>query len=370
MFLSGALAATGLTATGLAGCSRPAQREDFPAEESLGSLSGRLDPVSCELLYLASLAPSAHNSQPWEIRVASPDRWYVALAPSRRLPVVDPADREAKLSVGAFVENLKQAGDYYGRPVELAAIGDETEQGLAVLFVGSSDARAVDLNALRRRRTLHAAFAPRRLRRGHVDELLRGVGDARYFPPGSPEARWLDEATYEANRAQTERQPAMEELARWIAWSDSEARDRRLGLTPASMEIDGLAGWWTRHFYDPDDVVTERFRQRTLARVRDKLAGSGGWIAVWSEDGSSEALLDAGRRCERLWLRARVLDVGVHPMSQALEEPPWREDIANLLDTGPVQFLLRVGYAASYPEPVSLRLPLNGFVTVSRGSDA
>jgi hypothetical protein len=50
-------------------------------------------------------------------------------------------------------------------------------------------------------------------------------------------------------------------------------------------------------------------------------------------------------------------------MSQALEEEPWKAQVAEKLGIqGKVQFLLRVGYVDSYPEPVSPRRPVDWFV--------
>lgn len=369
-------AAAGVTAAGtvplVGGCSRAVDRAAFPAAESVASLGDRLDPVSCQMLYQASLAPSGHNAQPWRVRVRTPDRWQLGVDPARRLTAVDPGDREAILSLGAFLENLAQAGRHFGRPVELAGtIDSENGPADAVLFVGSSDARAVNLAAISERRTLHGPLAPRRLRRAHIRELLLGIPDGLYVAPGSQQADWLNEAAVESVRAQVRRAPVMEELSRWIHWDTAGARAQRVGLTPAGMGIDGFAGWWTRTFYAPEDVLARRFGDAAVRRAADEVGSCGGWVAITSPDETTESLLRAGRLCERLWLRARSMDVGIHPMSQALEESPWREQIANRLATeGPVQFLLRVGYAADYPAPVSLRLPLDAFVTVNRGSDA
>lgn len=364
--------AAGLTAAGLSpllsGCSGPAGRDDFPASESIASLGNRLDPVSCEMLYLASLAPSGHNAQPWQVRIDRPDRWFLDLAPQRQLNAVDPARREALLSAGAFLENLAEAGRHHGRPVELA--GDGGENGLVVLFVGSSDERAANVWAIENRRTLRGPFAPRRIRRADVAELLHDTRNTVYFPPDSRESGWLDEATVEAVAAQCRRAPVMKELSQWIHWSDDAARKHRKGLTPAAMGINGFTGWWTRHFLEPEDVLSQSFAEATIRQAREEIGSSGGWIVVSGAGDSLEGLLNAGRQCERIWLRARSLDVGIHPMSQALEEEPWRTAIGDRLGLDePPQLLLRVGYAARYPSPVSLRLPLNAFVTVGTGSD-
>lgn len=66
----------------------------------------QLDDLSKTILYHASFAPSGHNSQPWKVRIISPREWMIEVDESRRLPVVDPDNRELLLSIGAFVENL------------------------------------------------------------------------------------------------------------------------------------------------------------------------------------------------------------------------------------------------------------------------
>jgi hypothetical protein len=93
-------------------------------------------------------------------------------------------------------------------------------------------------------------------------------------------------------------------------------------------------------------------------------AEGAGFLALTSTDGSAPALLEAGRRFERTALLVRERSIAAQPMSQALEEAPWRDDLASALDLPrPVQFLVRVGYVDRYPEPVSPRRALASFVT-------
>ncbi|SDY60037.1 nitroreductase family protein [Hymenobacter psychrophilus] len=76
-----------------------------------------------------------------------------------------------------------------------------------------------------------------------------------------------------------------------------------------------------------------------------------------------QALLDAGRRMERVWLKARSRNVAVHPMSQLLEEEPGTTEAARRLGLpGAAQFVLRLGYVQAYPAPVSVRRPVEWFV--------
>ena len=63
-------------------------------------------------------------------------------------------------------------------------------------------------------------------------------------------------------------------------------------------------------------------------------------------------------------LLARERNIAIHPMTQFIEEESGMNQItanhqANMIP----QFLLRVGYLKKYPEPVSLRRPVEWFVT-------
>ena len=62
-----------------------------------------LKPYEKEILYLASLAPSGHNTQPWFIKYIEPNHWTICNDKSKWLSAVDPNQRETILSIGAFI---------------------------------------------------------------------------------------------------------------------------------------------------------------------------------------------------------------------------------------------------------------------------
>jgi len=62
-------------------------------------------------------------------------------------------------------------------------------------------------------------------------------------------------------------------------------------------------------------------------------------------------------------LMARERKLAIQPMTQYLEEKEGLQQIAANHAAGVVpQFLLRVGYLKNYPNPVSLRRPVDWFV--------
>ena len=65
------------------------------------------------------------------------------------------------------------------------------------------------------------------------------------------------------------------------------------------------------------------------------------------------------------WLKAVEAGISIHPMSQALEEEPYCDEISDELNTNmPVQMVLRAGYVKEYGENNKIRRDLCDYVTV------
>ena len=346
----------------LTGCSGPT-RSSVAGNDS--GVPG-LDPVLADVLFHASLAPSGHNAQPWLVRVLEPNRLLIGTTRDRWLPAVDPVNRELFLSLGCFLENLIVTARHRGLDLDYRTVG-ATPGDTEVLEVTLRPAQRSSfvLDAILQRRCVRSHHQAQELRSADVQALSAPFGDQlAFFPSGSAQARWLAEATVEANRVQANRDPAQEELSRWIRWSDDDAREHRNGLTTTSMEITGLSGWYMRHFMNPSSAMTADFRERGVARVREQVQSCGGWLVITSPAASVAALVETGRMFERMWLGCRERMLAIHPMSQVLEETPFRDLVNEQLGvTGHVQFVVRASYLARYPEPVSLRMPVSRFVS-------
>jgi hypothetical protein len=318
-------------------------------------------------LYLAALAPSSHNIQPWRVDLRSMQRWEIGCSPSRRLPAVDPGNREPILSLGAFLENLLVAAAAKGHQGEYRVLAAQaTDPVILEVEWRRAPVREYPLSRIAERRTLRGGYQNRPLSAADFAFLADGLPECRYIPAGSAESNHIAESTIAATRAQSERDPPQRELAEWIRWSPAAQRRHRDGLTPASMEIDGVAGWYVSRFYSARSVLTEDFRKSGVDQAAKQARAGAGWIVMTSPDAGVASLIESGRQFERLALRVRERGIALQPMTQMLQEPPWRDAVAGELGTSaPVQWILRVGYRERYPGPVSPRLPVTAFVRAS-----
>ncbi len=112
-------------------------------------------------------------------------------------------------------------------------------------------------------------------------------------------------------------------------------------------------------------VPQEWVRDAGIDAVRAQAREGAGWLVLDAPDESTPSLLDVGRAFARRVLVLRERRLAAHPMSQVLEEAPWRDAISRMLGlAGQAQLVLRVGYVGRYPEPVSLRRPVSTFASI------
>lgn len=327
-----------------------------------------LNPVEIEILYLASLAPSGHNTQPWMVKYIEPYRWIIKNDKSKWLPAVDPTQRETILSIGAFVQNLEYAASHFSYSCEftLLAVTNQDEDIMEVKLKKTSTRPLYDINKIRLRRTVRSGYLNQSILNEHIDFLIGNEKEYfHYFPNISSEYEWLNEQTIEANRQQTDRDDAQSELADWMRLSSNDARKHSDGLSTASMEINGIAGWVVRNFYSKENIMSKNFRQQSLDKIKEQVNSSGGWILITSNDNSPAALIETGARLQRMLLRTREKSIAMHPMTQLLEEVELKDTVNKSIGIShEVQFIIRAGYIEDYPPPVSLRRPVKEFFKI------
>lgn len=338
----------------------------WPLEAGEAERLGLSEPVAASLA-LASLAPSSHNTQPWKVRVMSEREVLVLLDEKRLLPAVDPERREALVSIGAFLENLVRGAESQGlaAKVEITADGPSGTGSARVSFepAAAGDEKKI-LEAILARNTFRGPLPADPLPAETV-RALAGTASTRwtYFPSTSPGGAWIRKAIAESNRVQASRDDAMEELSRWIRFSPGAVARHRDGLTTSGMGLPTPVRAFMALFFNEKSVQGKAFREAGVKKAMEQADACAGFFVLASPDGTPRAAVQAGRDLESFWLEATATGVAVQPMSQVLEESPWKDQIAPRLGIGgTVQMVLRVGLAPTPSRPVSPRRSLGSFV--------
>ena len=270
------------------------------------------------LLRYAVLAPSTRNTQPWRFTIDG-NAVLLHADPSRWLRVVDPDRRELHLSLGCALENLLLASDcmgyrhtvtYFPVPADpdLAAVATFTP---APRSAGPA-AQAITLETLQLRRTERRPFLPQPLP-PEVIHRLRTV-------PGEPGVRL--ELTDSADRR---RSVDVLNVRAWAAlFGDTDYREE-LTRTLLVGEIGGswLAGQLRRPAPPYAHVGRRLAHQNSLALLSAPVIG-----VIGSVNDTPADQVRSGRLFERLWLTATAEGLALHPMSQGLEVPALRQQLA------------------------------------------
>jgi len=317
------------------------------------------------LLHHASLAPSGHNTQPWRVKIVSENEWIIGWDKTRSLPAVDPENRELLLSIGTFCEALNIAAKSIGLECVKKVIAKNAfSPELVKISFKTSAGSNMQMNALTKRRTIRNGYQSNKLNHEDMKQILQNLNCHVYtFDKGSSEAGIIERAVLESNRIQAWRDDAQSELADWIRWRDKDAEKHRNGLTPASMEINGIAGVYVKHFFNREDVMSESFRNQTVEITEKQLSSYGSWVVLSTDKENPETLINTGGDFLQLGLNAYNRKIALHPMTQPLEEKSFETDLKkNLKIKGEIQFILRAGYVDKYPEPVTFRMPVEKII--------
>jgi nitroreductase len=308
---------------------------------------GALDERLRFLLRYAILAPSSHNSQPWAFAVDD-GRVDVSADDSRWLRAADADRRELHVSVGCALANLLVAADRFGFETSVT-YGDGEDGPLASVAFEADGGTGGDetlFEAMTARRTAHGAFADDPVSAATLDRLRASVRDDAIEFRAVTDDRTRDriaELQAEGDRLQMHDADYRAELGHWIGTG-------ALGASWLAARVGQLA------------VTYLDVGDREAAK-NSKLVRSAPVVGVFVTGGDTvEERVRTGEAFERLSLAATAAGVAVHPMSQILERPDLKAELADLLDLGEAtpQHLVRLGYdAADREEPHTPRWPVS-----------
>ncbi|HJQ47479.1 MAG TPA: nitroreductase [Amycolatopsis sp.] len=294
-------------------------------------------------------APSPHNTQPWRFEVDA-DRIAVFLDPRRVLQVVDPDGREARLSCGAAILNMRVALADAGRAPVVRLLPDRGRpECLAIVRAGGSHqpspAEVSMARAVVRRRTNRRPFADRPVPPGVRDALVRAARDEGAELVLLDDPAKLDAAAALLRRAehtQSEDRDFQEELEGWTTTS-SDREDgvpvHAGGPRPAAGTLLSL-----RQYGNEPSPAERPYERQPLVVV----------LASYTD--TPLAHLRTGQALQRTLLTAATLGVSASFLSQPVEVPSTRAALRDLVG-GLIypQTMLRLGYG--FPTPATGRRP-------------
>lgn len=311
-----------------------------------------------ELVRLATLAASSHNTQPWKFLV---EEGCIRIFPDyeRRCPVVDPDDAHLFKSLGCAAENLVQAAAAQGLDSDVRL--DEVNDCVVVSLRPGAAMEESDLSrAITKRQCTRARFAGKSLSRDDLNRLERaaeGNGARAIMLTSVEEKEDIIGFVNKGNTAQLSDRSFRTELKKWARCNPKESLKSGDGLAGVTAGKPSIPTWLARFVLDW--VITAK----SQCKVDSANIRSSAGIAVFvSTDDSKPAWVETGRCFERFALQATVLEVRTAFINQPIEVQQLRPSFLDWLGLENEHAQLMVRFGRGPQMPFSVRRPLDDVI--------
>jgi hypothetical protein len=319
-------------------------------DTSMQEDAGRLK----ELIRYATLAPSGHNTQCWQFRVANRS---ISILPdlSRRTPVVDPDDHHLYVSLGCTAENLSLAARAFSLSgeVEFRPEGD----GRIIITLDPCEAEKSPLfDAIVSRQCTRSDYDGTLLSTQEL-RLLEAVGTGRGVSVVLLTERNAIERVLEyvirGNTLQINNPAFRKELETWIRFNDGEAIATGDGLSARVTGNPQAPRWLGKYLLRA--MLRAKSENDKVAR---QIRSSAGIAMFVSEINDRAHWVEAGRCYQRFALQATALGIRNAFINQPVEEASIRPEFAKAMALGSGRPDLVVRFGRGKKMPRSLRRPI------------
>ncbi len=310
-----------------------------------------------ELVRYASLAANGHNTQPWKFAVKDN---AIEIHPdyTRRLPIVDPLDRELWMSLGCALENLLIAARTVGYAVEV--VYPDVDDFIYVRLTADSPQDEPLFSAIPLRQNTRSEYDGQTIATAELNQLEtlpREPGVVLHFVTQPVELETVLEYVNQGNLNQYADKPFVNELVSWLRFTKKDALAALDGLYTRCSGNPEIPRWLGQLFVSGTDP-----QQQADTDAR-KLRSSAGALVIASEADNRAVWVRTGQVYERLALMMTSLNIKSALINQPIEVGSLRSEFQSTmgLDGNLPQLLLRFGYADELPQ--SLRRPVEQVLT-------
>ncbi len=354
--LAGASAITLAVAPALAGCSTTADYDKAANKARIPDT--RTGQSLTELVRLSTLAPSGHNTQPWKFAV-TPNEIRIYPDLTRRVPVVDPDNRELWISLGGALENLIIAAECTGYQTETTyALNGMADDYISVSLkqtgpkpVGQSLLfNAIPVRQCTRNEYDRKPIAPADLKK--LETMATGTGVTPMLFTGAAMEPILEYVNAGNDRQMTDDR-FKRELRDWIRFSNGEAISTMDGLASHASGNPSIPRWLASLF------IGSMLNPKAQSKKDDGfIRSSSGLMLLVSVKNDKTAWIETGRAYERFALLATAMGVKNAFVNQPCEVPVLRAQVQSYLNLNGAfpQLLFRFGHGPAMPH--SLRRPV------------
>lgn len=305
-----------------------------------------------ELIRYATLAANGHNTQPWKFAIKEN---VIEIHPdyARRLPVVDPQDRELWISLGCALENLLVAARANGYAPEVTY--PDTTEFIQVRLAADTPQASPLFDAIPLRQNTRSEYDGQPIKAEEMDQiqaLSLEPGVTLRFATNTADLATVLEYVNQGNLSQYANTAFVDELIDWLRFNKKEILASLDGLYTRCSGNPEIPRWLGQMF-----VAGTKPQQQADTDAK-KLRSSSGAVVIASQSDDRASWVRTGQVYERLALKTTSLNIKSAFLNQPIEETDLRSQFQSAMGLGTSlpQLLVRFGYAEAMPR--ALRRPV------------
>jgi predicted kinase len=338
------------------------------------------DPPIVAALRYGVTAPSAHNTQPWRIELASDVEARLFFDPNRMLPHTDPLGRQVHISHGTLIEMTSIAATSLGFRTEVDVLPDGD---ISIPEFGTKPTATIRLapepgiqvdplfsQILERRssRLAHQGPPLTEQERARIERNAHIPGVEVGWIPEDQLARVLTIAVQAmTTEVEDEDRDLYDETRIWFRFSDREIAEKGDGLHADTVGLSGLSLALGRRFINDGNWHKPYNRGPYLKGFRRSVSATTALLTLTTATNTMRDWITTGRAYVRAQLSAGSFGLRFQPISQVLQEFPQMDQLRTEMEqlvgiTAPakLQMLVRVGRTT--PPALSPRRDLRAII--------
>ncbi len=334
----------------------------------------QFDDIRVQVVAHGLLAPNAHNTQPWIVKLDkdNSDVFELYADPERLLPETDPPARQITISQGTFLETAKIAASHLGYDFKLDLFpkGEYGQSGFGTDMQEKPIARVSlekNLSTIDNLQKVEPMY----------DEIFERVTNRRayYGDPLNDEetsvllslndnpnltlAFFTDKKSLEKIRSLTVGgvkveatiEQTMRETERLFRDSEKEKKEHRDGITMMSGGLSGFKLQMVQFFSNLFPLGWEKMGDIWIKSETRNINSAPSFAMIISNNNSRTTQVETGMLFSRFQLQASQMGISMQPLSQVLQEYPEMAELyqnihEEFVENGKtIQMLVRMGRA-------------------------
>lgn len=303
-----------------------------------------------ELVRYATLAPNAHNVQPWQFGLGERT---ISIFPDhdRALPMSDPGDREMFISLGCAVENMVLAARRVGWEPTVEYFPDDVDEDcIRVTFTeGEPETEDPLFQAIPRRQSNRRSYDGKPIPRSDLEAIESSIATPGIWTriyTEEPDLERVVDVTDKGFAWQRSSKEFRDELIGCIRFSKDEIVRHRDGLSSRATGRPTIPEWFGRAFFQFLSLSGLEARE-----IAGKVRGSSAALVLVSDDNDRVTWVKAGRGLERIKLTATARGVVCAHLNNNWQWKATKGPAQEAFELGDAHphVTIRLGYAPRLP---------------------